>query len=119
MTKLITSLRPIRFASLCLTTALAAGLLVGCSSAAPRPGKFARNAEQALQGGQVDKAVALAEQAVAADGRNPAYRLLLGNAYLRAGRFDSARAAYDDAMELGEDGGKAALSLALAQVAAE
>ncbi|MFX8106667.1 hypothetical protein ABTK92_20500, partial [Acinetobacter baumannii] len=31
--------------------------------------------------------------------------------------FDSARAAYDDAMELGEDGGKAALSLALAQVA--
>lgn len=117
MTKLASPFRPLRLAGPGLVAVLAAGLLAGCSSGAPHPGKFARNAEHALQGGQVDKAVTLAERAVAADGRNPAYRLLLGNAYLRAGRFDSARAAYDDAMELGEDGGKAALSLALAQVA--
>lgn len=109
--------RPLRIAGLFLSTALVAGLLSGCGSAVERPGKFARNAEQALQGGQADKAVALAERAVAIDGRNSGYRLLLANAYLRAGRFESARAAYDDAMELGEDGGKAALSLALAQIA--
>ncbi|MDF8334242.1 SPOR domain-containing protein [Novosphingobium cyanobacteriorum] len=105
--------RAFRFA---ISTALAAGLLTGCSAAGPHPSKFAAGAQSALNHGQTDKAIALAEQAVQADGRNASLRLLLANAYLRAGRFESARQTYDDAMELGEDGGKTALSLALAQI---
>ncbi|MEO0031177.1 MAG: hypothetical protein RIS94_935 [Pseudomonadota bacterium] len=102
---------------LCVSTALAAGLLTGCTAMGPHTGRFAAGAQSALDHGDAEKAVALAEQAVQSDGRNSSYRLLLGNAYLRAGRFASARTAYDDAMELGEDGGKAALSLALAEIA--
>lgn len=109
-----TSLRSVRF---CLSTALAAGLLAGCSANGPHPGKFAAGAQSAMDGGDSTKAVALAEQAVQADPRNAAFRLLLGNAYLRAGRFESAHQSYNDAMDLGEDGGKAALSLALADIA--
>lgn len=99
------------------STALAAGLLAGCASTAPHPGQSASRAQSALDGGQTSKAVALAEQAALADPRNPGYRMLLGSAYMRDGRFESARQAYDDAMELGEDGGKAALSLALTDIA--
>jgi len=95
----------------------AAGLLAGCASGAPRPAQSAQRAESALAGGKVAKAVGYAEEAVLADPRNPGYRMLLGSAYMRAGRFESARQAYDDAMELGEDGGKVALSLALTDIA--
>jgi len=108
-----TSLRTVR---LCLSTALAAGLLAGCAANGPHPGKFAAGAQSAMDKGDATKAVTLAEQAVQADPRNAAFRLLLGNAYLRAGRFESAHQSYNDAMDLGEDGGKAALSLALADI---
>ena len=97
-------------------TALAAGLLAGCAAGGPHADKMAANARAELGGGHADKAVALAEKAVMSDPRNGAYRMLLGNSYLRAGRFESARQAYDEAMELGEDSGKAALSLALAEI---
>lgn len=99
-----------------LATALAAGLLAGCAAGGPHADKIAANARAELGSGHADKAVALAEKAVLSDPRNGAYRLLLGNSYLRAGRFESARQAYDEAMELGEDSGKAALSLALAEI---
>ncbi|WP_179506292.1 MULTISPECIES: SPOR domain-containing protein [unclassified Sphingomonas] len=99
------------------TTALAAGLLAGCAQGASHPGQTAARAQSALTGGEAVKAVALAEQAVLADPRNPGYRVLLGSAYMRAGRFASARQAYDDAMELGQDDGKVALSLALTDIA--
>ena len=106
-----------RLARICLTTALAAGLLSGCAAGGPNHAKFASNAQTALGKGSPDKAVALAEQAVLASPRNATYRTLLGSAYLRAGRFEAARQAFDEAMQLGEDGGKAALSLALADIA--
>lgn len=108
------SLRGMRF---WISTALAAGLLAGCSAHGPHPAKFAAGAQSAMDKGDATKAVTLAEQAVQADPRNAAFRLLLGNAYLRAGRFESAHQTYNDAMDLGEDGGKAALSLALADIA--
>lgn len=106
-----------RMARICLTTALAAGLLSGCAAGGPNHAKFASSAQAELGKGSPDKAVALAEQAVLAAPRNAAYRTLLGSAYLRAGRFEAARQAFDEAMQLGEDGGKAALSLALADIA--
>jgi len=104
-------------ARFCVTSALAAGLLSGCAAGGPHPAKIAASAQSELGKGSPEKAIALAEQAVLADPRNAAYRTLLGTAYLRAGRFEAARQAYDEAMQLGEDSGKAALSLALANIA--
>ncbi|WP_353226573.1 SPOR domain-containing protein [Novosphingobium sp.] len=92
-------------------------LLGGCSSHAPRPDKMARASQEALTKGDIAHAVTLAESAVAADGRNPAMRLLLANAYLRGGRFESARTAYSDAIELGDDSARAALGLVLTDLA--
>lgn len=106
-----------RLARICVTTALAAGLLSGCAAGGPSHVNFASSAQTALGKGSPEKAIALAEQAVLASPRNAAYRTLLGSAYLRAGRFEAARQAFDEAMQLGEDSGKAALSLALADIA--
>ncbi|HQS96573.1 MAG: hypothetical protein B7X90_14470 [Novosphingobium sp. 17-62-19] len=108
---------PDRTTRLIVSTALAAGLLTGCGSAGEKPGKIASSAHSALEKGDAEAAIGNAEKAVLADPRNPAYRVLLGNAYLKAGRFESARQAYDDAMELGEDSSRTALSLALADLA--
>ncbi len=108
---------PARSSRLIVSTALAAGLLTGCGVAGVQHAKLASTAQSALAQGNVDTAVSNAEKAVLADPRNPAYRVLLGNAYLKAGRFESARQAYDEAMELGEDSSRTALSLALADLA--
>lgn len=94
-----------------------AALLGGCSSHAPRPEKMAQQAREALSHGQSARAVMLAEQAVAVDGRNPALRLLLANAYLRSGRFESARQGFADAIELGDDSSRAAIGLVLSDLA--
>ena len=117
MTTLTYSKASFRIARLCVTTALAAGLLAGCAASGPNHAKLASGAQTALTKGSPEKAIALAEQAVLADPRNAAYRTLLGTAYLRAGRFEAAQQAYDEAMQLGEDSGKAALSLALSDIA--
>lgn len=108
--------RPGSFA-LMLAGVAVASLVGGCSSQAPHPDKLAQNSEDALRKGEAPRAVALAEQAVAADGRNTSLRLLLANAYLRAGRFESARTAYADAIELGDDSSRAALGLVLTELA--
>lgn len=108
---------PSRATRLAISTALAAGVLTGCSAGGAHPEKFASSAQTALAKGSATAAVDNAEKAVLADPRNPAYRVLLGNAYLKAGRFESARQAYDEAMDLGEDSSRTALSLALADIA--
>ncbi|MFM2371828.1 MAG: hypothetical protein RIS85_1550 [Pseudomonadota bacterium] len=112
-----TSFAPNRMARLIITTALAAGVLTGCATGGIKPGNFAASSEAAMAKGRVANAVDNAEKAVLADPRNAAYRVLLGNAYLKAGRFESARQAYDESMELGEDSSQTALSLALADIA--
>ena len=108
--------RFVRFALLA-TGAAAAALVGGCSNHAPRPDKMAQQARDAMGKGDAPRAVALAEQAVQGDGRNASLRLLLGNAYLRSGRFESARMAYSDAIDLGDDSSRAALGLVLADLA--
>lgn len=101
-----------------LTALVAATLLAGCATGnASSPARLAADATEALSRGNVDRSIGLAEQAVSADPRNGQYRVLLGNAYLRAGRFASARQAYGDAVELGVTDGKVALSLALVEIA--
>jgi len=59
--------------------------------------------------------VVLAEQAVAFQGRNADYRMLLGQAYLAAGRFQSAEQAFADTLTLNPERERAALNLSLAQ----
>ena len=98
--------------------AIASGSFSGAVVAKPSPDKSLAAAQVALGKGQIDKAITLAEAAVAGNPREPSYRALLGQAYLRAGRFDSAVTTLDDAMKLGDNTGKTALALSLANIAA-
>ncbi len=99
-------------------TAMAAVLLSACAAgSAPRADVSASSAERAMARGQHDRAIEHAEAATLAAPQNAAYRMMLGNAYLDAGRFASAETAFSDALTLGENTPRAALSLALAQIA--
>jgi Flp pilus assembly protein TadD len=98
-----------------VTTAMAGALLTGCSTASAPPAALsASKAEAALARGKAEQAIAHAEAAVQAEPRNAAYRATLGTAYLDAGRFASAATSFDDAMQLGDNSARTALSLALA-----
>jgi len=103
--------------------------LVGCNPSAKQIGiasastkavrgadGAAAKAEKALKGGDHATAIAQAERAVAASPRDPAYRMLLGQAYLAGGRFVSAEAAFHDTLTLDPANGRAALNLALVQI---
>ena len=79
--------------------------------------RAADRARRALAGHKVARAVAAAEKAVAAQPGSSAYRALLGDAYLAAGRMSSARAAFEDAVSLQPDNDAAAFKLALMQIA--
>ena len=78
--------------------ALAAG--IGLSPAAvvakPAPDKIAAQVRQALGNGQTERAIQLGEKLVGTNPREPGYRAILGQAYLRAGRFESAAQALDE-----------------------
>jgi Flp pilus assembly protein TadD len=77
----------------------------------------ALRAQVALQQGDAATAVSLAERAVERSPTDAAFRALLGNAYLAAGRFRSAEAAFADALALYPNQAGIPLKLALAQVA--
>ena len=106
---------PLGLAGVAVAALMSAGTV---ATAKPGADTTASEAQIALGKGKIDKAISLAEAVVAASPRDPAYRTLLGNAYLRAGRFDSAVTTFDDAMELGDNSARTALALALANVAA-
>ena len=110
--------RSARLIGLALTTALASAALTGCAASSAPPASLSANrASAALADGNHDKAIRNAEAAVLADGRNPAFRATLGAAYLQAGRFGSAATEFDNAIKLGDNSGRTALSLALALAA--
>lgn len=114
MTGIIPKTRRITLA----TTALASLALAGCTTgSAPRADISASHAQKELAQGNHGKAVAHAEAAVQADPRNVTYRTVLGAAYIDAGRFASAATSFEDALELGDQSARTALSLALAYVA--
>jgi len=107
-----------RVIGLAVTSAMAGVLLTGCTTnAAPPATLSAAKAEDALADGKHDKAIAHAEAAVLAEPHNAAYRSMLASAYLDAGRFASAETTFKDAMQLGDNSPRNALSLALAQAA--
>ncbi|WP_088184619.1 SPOR domain-containing protein [Sphingobium sp. Z007] len=116
------------FGKAALSSLLVATTMVGCTGAAFRPsasavqqkgdpGKLAIAAEKALADRDGAKAVEAAEAAVQLAPQNPAYRQILGRAYVLAGRFASAETALSDAMTLGNSDASTIVSLALVQVA--
>ncbi len=107
-----------RFVALAVTTALATTALGGCAmKAAPRSDLSANKAQVALEKGKTGRAIEHAEAAVLAEPRNAAYRAMLGAAYMEAGRFQSAATSFKDALSLGENAPRTALSYALAEIA--
>lgn len=77
----------------------------------------ALRAQVALQQGDVVSAISFAERAVEKSPTDAAFRSLLGNAYLAAGRFRSAEAAFADALAIYPNQAGIPLKLALAQAA--
>jgi Flp pilus assembly protein TadD len=77
----------------------------------------AHKAQDLLGKGKYDAAVSFAETAVSLRPQVADYRIVLGQTYLKAGRFVSARDAFGDALSLAPRDGKAALNLSLAQIA--
>lgn len=102
--------------------------LSGCALGGSRSSSFAGKvdtanvgvalrAQTALESGDAVTAVRLAEQAVGNSPNDAGFRTLLGNAYLAAGRFRSAEAAYGDALALIPGQAGVPLKLALTQAA--
>ncbi|MBB4153414.1 Flp pilus assembly protein TadD [Sphingomonas jinjuensis] len=77
----------------------------------------ASRADKALVRGDMIAAIAFAEAAVRLSPQSADYRMTLAQGYLRAGRFASARQAFADVNQLRPGSAKAALNLALAQIA--
>jgi Flp pilus assembly protein TadD len=77
----------------------------------------ADKARKAIAKRQADKAVQFAESAVAFAPQDAEYRALLGQAYLLAGRFTSAKQALDDSLTLEPNNPRVALNYTLAQIA--
>lgn len=112
-----------------LSTMLASAIIlgssmVGCSGAGldHRPALSAKAApalaprvEKALAGKDYARALLQAEELVAAVPDDAGYRALLGRAYLANGRYASARAAFRDAMALGNRDVRTIVSLALSE----
>lgn len=74
-------------------------------------------ATRALGRNELGTAIVEAERAVGLSPRDAGYRSLLGNIYLKAGRFDSAEQAFTEVLLLNPGDGRAALSRSLAQIA--
>ena len=98
-----------------ITGVLAVGLLAGCAGSS----HMARAGDHAVRtAGKQGRAVGTAEQAVAQNPNDAAARLALGQAYLDAGRFQSASTTFADAIQLGDSAGSTQLRLALARIGA-
>ncbi len=108
-------------ASLTLTSGTAlSGQMRSRPASAPADREAARAHEQgarALRENRLEEAREAIERAVAAAPRDAGYRLLLADIYLKAGRFDSARATYADVLELDPSNRRAGMSFALTQIA--
>ena len=95
-------------------------LVTGAADAPREATEAAKQAERTVKAlGRHDTAAAIAaaEQAVRYAPTEAGYRLLLGQSYLQAGRFVSAAQAFGDTLALDGSNGKAALNLALTQIA--
>ncbi len=117
-----------RTALLTASSIVMAVALTGCALGGGKPKHFgglgkdnnvglATRAQVALQQGDTATAVSLAERAVEKSPTDAMFRALLGNAYLAAGRFRSAEAAFNDALAIYPNQAGVPLKLALTQAA--
>lgn len=104
-----------RTAALGLGAAMAAALLVSCAGHSP---VASSGAAVVASGEQGDVAIARAEQRVVKSPRDAGARATLAQAYLAAGRFDSAATTFEDAISLGDQDPHTALGAALAYTGA-
>jgi Flp pilus assembly protein TadD len=79
--------------------------------------KLYERAQTAVQQGNLGEALTLAERLVELAPRDAGYRMLLGDLYLKNGRFVSAESAFSDVLTLDPRNPRASLSLALALTA--
>lgn len=115
-----------------ISALLLGGTMVGCAAssggiasasdanvalAAKGAAGDAGRAQAALARNDGPVAISYAERAVALMPQRAEYRMLLGQSYLQGGRFASAAHAFADTLQLSPTNGKAALDLALSQVA--
>lgn len=91
--------------------------VAGAPDADKQAMKAAGKASKALRKGHTTDAVTLAEASVRLAPQDSRYRLLLAQAYLKAGRFTAAHSAYTDVLALDPANGRAALNLALTEIA--
>ncbi|MEP7130175.1 MAG: tetratricopeptide repeat protein [Sphingomicrobium sp.] len=78
---------------------------------------LATRAMAALNSNDVPSAIGFAERAVAKTPNDAGFRALLGNSYFAGGRFQSAEAAYKDALTLYSNQPQVVLKLALVEIA--
>jgi len=76
-----------------------------------------QRAGRAIADKRLAEAISLLEQAVALSPRDAGYRLMLADAYMKSGRFQSAEGAYRDVLVIDPERTRAALGLALMKVA--
>jgi Flp pilus assembly protein TadD len=115
-----------------ISALLLGGTMVGCAangggiaSASDRNAALATKAaagtagqaQAALARNDGPIAIGYAERAVALMPQQAEYRMLLGQSYLKGGRFASASHAFADTLQLSPTNGRAALNLALSQIA--
>lgn len=106
----------IRTVRLALSSAMAIALLSGCAGQTP----FAGSSRAPVAGDvrDADAGVVRAEQRVARSPDSASARAELAQAYLAAGRFDSAATTFEDVMALGGDNARIGLGAALAYIGA-
>lgn len=92
-------------------------LSAGNSKAQQSAAQFSSQAQAAAKAGKLAEALKLAEQAVESSPRDVGYRMLLGDLYLKNGRFASAETSFSDVVTLDPGNVRATLSLALALIA--
>ncbi|HEX8527825.1 SPOR domain-containing protein [Allosphingosinicella sp.] len=79
--------------------------------------RVGEEAREALQRGNIARALTLAERAVELAPQDVGYRMLLADLYLRNGRFASAETSYEDVLQLDPVNERAALSVVLTRIA--
>ena len=103
-------------------TAIVAAMLIGNAGEAGArergdPARIQGQISTLIAKGEAVQAIPIGEQTLAAHPKDAAMRAMLGQAYLHAGRFASAVSALGDAVSQGDQSGRTALGLSLAQIA--
>ncbi|CDO38277.1 lipopolysaccharide assembly protein LapB [Novosphingobium sp. KN65.2] len=107
-----------RTTGLAVCSAMAVVMLSGCAGQSPFASSASAPVARGLNDAGSGAAVARAEKRVARSPESASARTELAQAYLSAGRFDSAATTFEDAVTLGGDNARIGLGMALAYIGA-